>query len=311
MHHRRTKIQSEINGLCANSGGAGIALNIYWMGFMNWARIIAIFTVSALTMSAALGAGSRAQRGKDYGYVSNLKDEKEIENKELDLVAKPSGYDPERIKEKIFNDELSQEFRENYESQFGYTEAEQHYNLPTRLSTNSGVDDGSSSAYFIPDHEIKDRKRDFGNYMLRRLTEYHADNYAKNDPAIRPAYEFKDKVTNGKVEVAPGYKVDAKYSLAGNSVNVKFQNPYVRSGAKVDLGGTSQAVREATMNVGREVTRTVNLDSYYKYNLGQVSLVGTKRLTSRLSTSLTGAMFVNYKNYQRDDRGNLLLVWNY
>ena len=51
---------------------------------------------------------------------------------------------------------------------------------------------------------------DYGQYVLRRLSEYHVDNFAKSDPSVRPLWEAKEKLSKVNVQVQK-VKVDMEY----------------------------------------------------------------------------------------------------
>jgi hypothetical protein len=278
------------------------------------AKFALLLGVFILTTLSAGAASRRGLKPRNYGYVNDLKDEKEIEAEELNYVQRPVE-ESAAIQEKIFNAELSQEFKERYERDLGFSSVEQRYRMPSRIATNSvGNSEGGTYGFFISEERTIRQQREFGGYVMRRLGEYHFDHYAKQEPSLRSAYEFKEKISNANVEVAPGYKFDMRYSLADHSIDMRLQNPFVRSSANVQVGDGQQAVRETTVIVGRELTRTVDLNSYYRVKQGQFQLVGRKRMNKRVTTSLMGSTYVNQTERTLDTRERLVLgglVWDY
>ncbi len=255
--------------------------------------------------------GALSESEQHPGYIGSVADERNApEAEELILPSPPAPTDDSALSKRIFNNDLTKEFNERYRQAFGQTDAQQNYNQPSRISDVT-MDGGPTSNVEVDDT----KQRDFGGYMLRRLAEYHLDNYAKNDPGVRPAYEFKERVSSVKAEVAPGYKIDGKYSISGNMFETKVINPYVRSKATIEFGNTGPSHQpETTYNVGRDVTPTIAVDSYYKQNQDQVSLVGTKKLSPVLTASLTGSA-IGKRNFTTGTDGEKVvlagLTWNY
>lgn len=248
------------------------------------------------------------------GYVSSINRLAEQQEAGDEIAMSPVNPDANKLplSQRIFNPALSKEFSESYKRTFGRTEAEQNYNMPSSFTTR---DDTSGVITLAEDQNQK--QRDFGLYMGRRTMEYHFDNWAKTDPRAKPAYEFKERISQAKLEVSPGYRVDGKYSIGGNTFELNLINPYVRSNVVVQMnpGAVGPTTPQETIfKIGKSVSPTVDVDWQYKAMVEAMTLVGTKRLSPALSTSLTGTFFLSDPETDPLQKGNLILAgltWNY
>jgi hypothetical protein len=222
--------------------------------------------------------------GHHHGYLFDVKDERNLRVIEMVMLERPKPA-PKQLSDVIFNEKLSKEFQNQYERRFGSTQAEQILNTPSRsdeytFSTGQNVT--------VTEHTKK--QRSFGEYMGRKLVEYHVDNWAKNDPDFRPVYQVKERVSNVNVNVRPGYKFKWKYNLAGPNMEFTLENPYnVETRIRVDMSGIVSEPDEATYILGYPVTNKVRISALYKREDGLYQLVATRKLTRNLSTSLTGS----------------------
>ena len=149
--------------------------------------------------------------------------------------------------------------------------------------------------------------------MLRRLTEYHIDNYAKNEPAVRPVYQIKENISKVDLSVAPGWKFKAKYSISGNTLKVDVGNPYTDSKILVEMDpdklGPSD-VKETIVSIGKDLTKIFRMETHWKTQDGKWSLVGIRRLAPRMSTNITTSTTVRSGGYTvRENR--VLWGWGY
>lgn len=154
------------------------------------------------------------------GYTDDVSGEVSSEPKEMILIEKPQVLQGPGLHEKIFNSELTNEFIFRYQQQFGRTEQEENYFLLNRdrySITNEGI---------IP-AEKDERRRKFAEYMMKRLTEYHAENILKTDPQFKKVYELKQRIQNIEVKVTEQTRADMMYSFVGNFFNAKVTHPYV------------------------------------------------------------------------------------
>ncbi len=216
---------------------------------------------------------------RDYsphsGYVSSVQDEKNDDGIEIPFIS-PPAITTVPIKEKIFNSEISRELQNRYEDKFGRTEAERVYNSPNKDSYYEDL-------YMLNGtrQQADDQKRAFGNYMMARLVEYHTDRYLKSDPTARPIYEAKERLSKVRVEVQE-VKIDAKYDLAGNTVDVMAKAPWFNTKLTV---GTNQKF----LSVTRQQTPSVGLEARYLMIEQKIAAIITKRMSQALSLSLTAS----------------------
>ena len=161
------------------------------------------------------------------------------------------------LQEVIFSP-LSQEFKEKYRERFGEL-------------------DTSSMNYLYPEYggssenpqvlEAEDRKRrEFAEYMTKRLVEYHVDNYMKTQPQMRPVMEVKQKIQNVKVEVTKDVRANIQYNFAGNSADVILDNPWCDSKLSLEMdphafGPTSP--RETRVWLGKNINSHLRLNSNF------------------------------------------------
>ena len=236
----------------------------------------AYFLVAVTCPQAAHAARSY---GLNKGYVSDVHSEREQVVHDLPLIAAPEEP-TQTLQNEIFNDTLTKEFRERYQQRFGYTDVEQAYYSPNRFTYYSDL-----YGFKGTPEENNQARQDFGAYMLRRLAEWHVDNYLKNDPKARPIYEAKEKLSNVKLEVDT-FKFDARYSFSDNTVDLNCKNPYADTSVTIAMGG-SAGPPETIVSLSRPVTKTSTVETHWKTQDGIISLIGRKALGKALGTSLT------------------------
>jgi hypothetical protein len=225
--------------------------------------------------------------GRDFrpheGYVDSTLAERGAQSTDLELIDQPKPDGPS-FKDQIYNDQLTAEFQEKYNDKFGRTDAERIYNSPNRTTYyNDFWFTGSPEEY-------SNQRREFGNYMIKRLAEYHVDDYLKNNPKGRAIYELKEKVSNVNVKIQ-SFQFDLRYELAGNTADFVIKNPYLKT-AKVRLqmnqGSFGPSTPDETIvTLGTQVTRTISFETYYSMPLNNISFVTTKSLAPGLAGTLS------------------------
>lgn len=231
-----------------------------------WGRFafLVVILVASTVASLDAGAATRWRRG----YTDDVRGEREEKSRELIWAPRPA--DLAVLRDRIFNEALSREFRERYQERFGRTEEEQVALAPNRLSYYNDVYGMKGTP-----QELLDERRKFGEFMVRRLTEWHVENYAKNDPAVRPMWEAKEKISNLKVEVA-SFRVDAQYSIAGNMLDVKMVNPWVQSKVTLIMNPDQFGpgpIDETLLSVVKPVTSRYTVEGRWRVTDGIVSLI--------------------------------------
>lgn len=263
-------------------------------------------SLAILSFAIAMLAGSFAQAARDYdphsGYLADTLGERQIKYHDLELL--PPLPERPQLRDKIFNEKLSKEFRDKYAEKFGRTEAEQVYYAPNRSTYYNDVYGVKGTP-----QEVTEERRKFGDFMIRRLTEYHVDDYMQHDPSAKQIYELKQRIQNVSVQVQQ-VRFDMQYSIAGNTFDVNAINPYLKT-ARVRLqmnqaGFGPGPVEETTVTLGRNITKTVNVEGWWATNDGIASLVTRKTLTQALATTLTLSTFT--KDSGKSKRESLYLA---
>lgn len=250
--------------------------------------IAALTTLLAVCIGGALAHAAkedlRAVFGAHPGYLFNVTDERTKRDIEMVMLEKPKE-DPKPSTKVIVDEKLTKEFQDQYRYRFGETQAEQIINNPSRFDeyTYYSTQNVSSDQYRV-------YQRQFGEYMVRRLVEYHFDNFVKNDPTIRPIYELKDKISNLDVQVKKGYKVKLKYNFAGPSFEANVENPYeVEARVQIMMNGIISKPRDIITTVSKQVTRLVRLEAVYKTTEQLEQLVASRRMSKHITASITGS----------------------
>ena len=64
--------------------------------------------------------------------------------------------------------------------------------------------------------------------MMKRLGEWHLDNYLKTNPGARGIYELKEQMSSMKVEVQ-SFQFDMRYEIAGNTAGFSREEPLLEN----------------------------------------------------------------------------------
>lgn len=274
-------------------------------------RFLALILILFLNLSLSVfGSEVRVAVvvGEHWGYLQDVSGERELQITEMEMVERPPGKEAVSINSLIFVPELEKEFQGKYEKQFGNTVSEQSLNV----SRSSYLQQNFSGISESPERQNA-KERAYGEYVVRRLVEYHADRYAKASPSIRPVYEAKERLSNIKIEVKRGYRLKVHYSLSGNYLDLDFENPLnIESKCIFQMDEKSLgpgAIDETTLKIRYALTHSVAVGSYYGFHAGQFSLAGYKALENGISTSITGSTHIDDSN--KENRLILGLSWNY
>ncbi len=238
--------------------------------------------------------------GNHRGYVSDVADERSKRDVEMVMLEKPKPTGPP-LSAKLFNEKLSKEFVFQYQYRFGQTSIEQTINNPSR---NDGYTYYTGETLTIKRYQEEQRR--FAAYMGRRLTEFHVDNYVKNDPDLKPVYDLKDKVSNLDVNVK-SWKVKWKYNFAGPNMDVTFENPYgVDLKIRSEMTGVISAPDEMIYTIGYQVTPRVRVKLLHNTWDGLSQFITTRSMTKSISCSFTASQ--DTKPQGRTVQQDLLLV---
>ncbi len=248
-----------------------------------WFLVMAIFVVTFVfswTSSVALARNYSPHSG----YLMAVKEERTASVTDFEIFGPPPPLTP--LRSRIFNDKLSREFTDRYEIKFGRTEQQRVYSSPNRHTYYSDLWGFRGTA-----EETDNEKRKFGEFMLRRLSEYHVENYAKNDPSVRPVWEVKEKISQVKMQIGSKVKFHAKYSISGNAIDIRIDNPWLLTKITMQMG--SGGVEETIVSASRSLTPTVSLESHWYTTDGITSFIARKALTPTIGTSLTTSTFTH------------------
>lgn len=239
---------------------------------MKW--VLSLFILTWITWSP-VGAASG-------DYVFDVRKERQERFYEIFLFVQPPPQE-RPLSEYIFNAELSREFRTTYRDRFGQLDTE---SIAYQRTDFSRLEANKAHVRDIEAHNAA--RRAYAEYMMKRLAEWHVDNYVKSEPAMRPVYEAKEKLKNVEVKVNQETKLRMQYSLAGNTMDFILENPYVDSRLFVIMdpkafGPTSPQDRHLIL--GKSLPRRFRLQNVW-YEFGGMTFIELiKSHTPRFSTS--------------------------
>lgn len=248
---------------------------------------IQLSVFSALGLLLGLGRSVLAQEviGQHPGYLMDVEQERQLRVVEMVLIPRPQATSSQSLNHLIFNANLSREFQLQYDQRFGRSDAEKNIRAPGQYE---GYEYSNGVTLSVAEYQQK--KREFGEYMVRRLSEHHVDQFFKSSPKMRHVYEFKERVSNVKMEVKRGYRVRLHYSFSANYLDIDVENPY-EIDSKVTL-----MMDPVSFGPSRVQNTIIYLAYPFEDHLlstqyvgdGSVSVTGTRYLTPGLSVSLTG-----------------------
>jgi len=221
--------------------------------------------------------------GSRPGYLFDVDEERDRVEVEMVMLDKPKPPPGPPVKP-VFDAKLSKEIQQQYQNRFGATAAEQVINNPSRDQDYSYQ--GSINSISV--QQYMDYQHQFGNYVVRRTIEYHFDNWFKNDPAMKPIYDTKEKFSNLNVQVRKGWKLKWKYNFAGPAMELNLDNPYdIGIKLQMMMTGLISVPNDEIMTLDYQLTRKIHaqLLRHTLWSLTQLSL--SRQLTKHISSSLT------------------------
>ncbi len=254
---------------------------------MKMMKVQAIQTALAILLivvAMPLSAFAKRDYRPHAGYLDEEETVAERAEVEADLVMISELPVEPSFNDRVFNEKLSREFRDRYEQKFGRTDAERIYYSPNRTTYYNDM------YYQGSPQDLNDERRRFGDYMIKRLAEYHLEDYMKNDPRGRVLYTIKERVQNVGVQVQK-FRFDARYEIAGNTFDLIVKNPYLDN-ARVRLQMNSGSfgpgpIQETIVTLGKTVTPTISVETYYIQPITRLSFVARKALSPVLSTTVS------------------------
>lgn len=197
--------------------------------------------------------------GAGLGYVSDVSSEKSEHFVEVYLSV-PSSRE-KTLQEKIFSP-LTSEFKERYLEKFGQVDTESI--IYHSHGDNFSAFDQTSEQAVVGVQTESEKRKEFAEYMTKRLTEYHFDNYMKTQPQMAPVLEVKRRVQNVKVEVNKDVRLNIQYNFAGNNVDFILDNPYCDSKLAVEMDPHAfgpSSPQELRLWTGKNLPRKLRLNS--------------------------------------------------
>ncbi len=177
------------------------------------------------------------------GYISDVGQERQNSFYEV-LLNVNLAKEKVSLREAIWNPTLSKEFKVQYRERFG------------QIDTSSGDQQTTETE--------NQKRKDFAEYMIKRLSEFHVDDYFKNEPNVRPIYEAKEKLSNIQVQVSEQTRLQMKYSLAGNVIDFVIHNPYCESRVSLEMDSHSfgpTSPQETRLWLGKQITSSLRIQS--------------------------------------------------
>lgn len=221
--------------------------------------------------------------GARPGYVFDVEGERNQKDVELVLIDPPP---PEpTLKQKIFDEKLTKDIRTEYQYRFGTTAMEQTINAPQNRE---------DSYYYKGDTTVtadkyQEYQHSFAEYVGRKVTENQVDKFFNSDSDLKPIYQYKDKLSNFTMKTDNGYKVKWHYNLSGNTAEMELENPYkVFTKVTVRFLAWSPKTQEEILEMGYNINKQWSVSSNYKCYDGFFQATVSRKLTSTVSTSLTG-----------------------
>lgn len=227
--------------------------------------------------SAIASTHSWRQEDSRPGYAETLDPEQENTGEILYAVENPYRNEL-KMSERIFDTKLKKDITQRYQEKFGRTEAEIIHTRTPYL--NSNFSEGASITF--NEEQYQKQQKSFGNYIAKRVVEYHFENEAKDNPQLRGAYDAKQVLENASASVGE-FKIRARYRIASNSIMTSLKNPYVNLEARNELSGNKETVYSASKELGK---RYSIITDYYKTE-SRWDWILRKSLTNFLGLSFT------------------------
>ncbi len=155
-----------------------------------------------------------------FGYVTDVVKERKGPFHYEIYIPPDKPTLPTPIIDRIFVPEIAKEFKNRYREKFGQIYADSTSYSPTQIAI---LDYRTGATRDL--QKLNTDKKQFAEYMMRRLFEFHVDRIVRTDPDLRPIYETKEKLSKIKVQVTAKSRVEMKYSFAGNLAELMLIRP--------------------------------------------------------------------------------------
>ena len=235
--------------------------------------------------------------GQHEGYLTTVEGERGRVIADL-IVVQPPKTDGPSLQQKIFNDKLNKEFSDRYEEKFGRTEVERVYNSPNRFTYYDDM-----YGFKGTPQQVSEERRNFADFMIRRLAEYHVDHFAQTNQSVKAVWEAKEKLSKVNVEVS-SFRFNVNYQIAGNVFDMKIDNPYLdlfRYRLQMNAAALGPGpVEESTLSLGRPLTKKLYLEAHYKMVDGVATYIARRSITPALGSTLTVSTFTKDVGTRKD-----------
>jgi hypothetical protein len=217
-------------------------------------------------------------------------------------------------KDVIFDQKITNELRANYKHRFGYSSSQQNLDALNRYEELT-----YGNGYRVTAEEDSKKKQEFGDYMTKRLVEYHFDRILKTNSNTKRVYEFKEKLSHVSVQVKKGFNLSSRYYYSGNYFDLKLTTPY-RFTQVVSLRMNPNSfgptpLNEVILSSYYSLTQKLNFALNYHYYREWLSFVINKRFRNGLTSTLSFESYINDLVTgvldQRHNRVILGMNWNY
>lgn len=250
------------------------------MGLPWISKISATLVVLGLVWSGHLHARSY---GPHTGYTAKVEREREEMVQDI-IIFTPPAPDKPPLKDRLYDEKMTNEITERYRQKFGYTEQQRAYLAPNSHTYYNDMYTYSGTAL-----QADSERRRFGEFIVRRLGEHHFDKMFRDDPKFNSVYVAKQNITNSSATVSRKVKFKGKYHISSNTATVEVQNPWVDTRVTIEMDDS----REAVISLSRQLTQTVRGETHFKKVDGIATVVGSKAFTPLLSTTLSVSTFTN------------------
>lgn len=222
------------------------------------------------------------------GYTQDVKQEKSEAYIEIYLVTGQNHSWQTNWQKVIFTDELSREFSNRYREKFGEIDTE---SIVYQENNFQLLEFGRPSTKTEEDNALR---REYAEYMMKRLSEFHVDNYFKTQPQMRHVYEAKEKLKNVQVQVTQETKINAQYSLAGNQLDLILENPHLDSKLAIEMDPAAfgpAEILETRLWLGKNINKTTRVNSNFANKDGIAYLELAKMFRWNIGTSFGVSSF--------------------
>lgn len=243
---------------------------------------------------ALLGSKELCAAVLSSGYTNNIQEEKNQHFYEIFLFSYPN-LEKKNLRDLIFNADLSREFKQKYIEKFGTVDMEALTYRDSRYAEmwDTRVD---PQAQLINSQ----KRKEFAEFMVKRLSEWHIDNYVKSEPQMKVIYETKEQISHAEVAITPESKFDVQYSLAGNTLDLNYINPYADSKLTVYMDPRAfgpSGVKENRLFLGKQIDKKNRINTILMEKDGFATFEYIRVLFHNLHGGISSASWYKKEGY--------------